>query len=134
MDTFTDLKRADAAGLLDVMAIGTDEAAERLTRIAAVRADGTDVLKLYDRPLDLAAAARELGVADAEEVRRAVLRLPSGSAGDKLGLGPLLTPGGTVPRRVWAFADVPRTTYGELCMRLKLGRRLVIPFDRPAGG
>ncbi len=101
-----------------------EEINERVERIAALRSQWTDLLQLYDRPIDLATAAREVGVADQSVVREAILQLPHWGD-DTFGLKPLID-GKTVPRAVWAFSDVPYTTFGQLCQQLKLGRRLLV--------
>jgi hypothetical protein len=121
--TFTDPDRART--LLSLTAAGPEEIEFRLRWIADLRPQWAELLVLYDRRrVDLAVAARELGVADKEMVRQAILQLPNWG-GDMLGLKPL-TEGETVSRAVWAHTDVPYTTYGQVCQRLRLGRRLLV--------
>ena len=119
--TFSDPKRARA--LLSLSQASPEEIEERVKQIAGLRSQWGDLLKLYDRPVDLAAASRELGSTDEQEVRQAILLLPSWGD-NNFGLKPL-TEGGKVPRAVWAFADVPHSTFGQVCQQLKLGRRLL---------
>jgi len=116
--TFTDSERARA--LLSLSPATPEQIAERLRQIAALWERTAEVRDLYARPLDLPAACRELGTKDSEAVRQAILASPL--LADTLGLRPL-TEGKTVDRAVWARSDVPRTTFGELAMQLKLGRR-----------
>ena len=120
--TFSDPRRA--RGLLGLADASPEEIEGRLARISAMRSEWADLLELYERPVDLATAARELGVADEPAVHQAVLQLPPW-ADDLLGLRPL-TEGGTVPREVWAFSDVAYTTFGQVCQQLRLGRRLLV--------
>ena len=120
--TFSDPRYA--RGLLMRTVASTEEIEQRVERIAALRSQWDDLLELYNRPVDLAMAARELGLADEQSVHQAILQLPPW-ADDRLGLRPL-TEGGNVPREVWAFSDVPYTTFGQVCQQLRLGRRLLV--------
>jgi serine/threonine protein kinase len=120
--TFSDPERARA--LLGLSKASPEEIEVRVNQIAALRLEWADLLALYNRPVDLAAASRELGMADEQAVHEAILQLPHWGD-DLFGLKPL-TEGKTVPRAVWAFSDVPYTTFGQVCQQLKLGRRLLV--------
>jgi serine/threonine protein kinase len=118
--TFSDPQRARS--LLKLTHASPEEIEERSQRIASLRTQWADLLALYDRPLDLAAVGRELGVADEQRIRQAILLLPDWG-GEKLGLRPL-TEGKKVNRAIWSYSDVAYTTYGQVCQQLKLGRRM----------
>ena len=119
--TYTDPERAQA--LLSLEPATPDQIAERLRQVASLR-ERTAVLRdLYDRPLDLLAVCRELGSADSEAVRQAVLASPR--LADDLGLRPL-TEGKTINRAVWARSELEGAAFGELAAQLKLGRRRLI--------
>ncbi len=119
--TFTDPERART--LLALSPATPEQIGERLRQIEKLRQRTVEVVNLYARPVDLPAACRELGTRDSEAVRQAILASPL--LADELGLRPL-TEGKSVERSVWAWTDVPRTTFGELAMQLKLGRRKLV--------
>ena len=109
--------------LLNLTHASPEEIEERSQRIASLRTQWADLLTLYDRPLDLAAVGREVGVADEQRIRQTILLLPEWSD-DKLGLKPLTEGKRSVAQLV--VLHVPYTTYGQVCQQLKLGRRLLV--------
>lgn len=77
-----------------------------------------------DRTLDMAAAARELGLPDQVGLRRLIEA--EADLKDTFGLAPLLRDGGSIPRDAWESGANLTTPYQELASRLGRGRPLVI--------
>jgi hypothetical protein len=100
--------RADAGGL------GTEETEP----IAAV------ALRYLGTPVDAGMAARELDLDDVEELKRLIRTTPLLAIDWEL---KPLAAGKTVPRSVWAHAELERSPFREVAARLKLGGGLRAP-------